>query len=153
MKYSLMLFFILSAASCIIPQDGYFYKGRDYGSEAVYNPVSLILNGGFDMVQVDRNRDLSKISFHTGAKNVLSNLGDPFTAINNYGWWNFLKDQVIPISLDKSNSQYFPNYTLHLIGGGMTYVATKEWYEYHNYPYPVLFSLLTMASYHFINEV
>jgi hypothetical protein len=105
------------------------------------------------MMQVDKKRDLTKLPFYAGSKNVLRNLGDPFTAIDHYGWWNFLKDQVIPVSLDKSSAQYWPNYTLHLIGGGMTYVATKEWFEYNKFPEPALFSIITMAAYHYINEV
>jgi hypothetical protein len=112
-----------------------------------------MLNAGFDMIQFDYRRDLSRIPFYAGAKNVIRNIGDPITPINHYGWWNFLKDQVIPISVDRSNAQYWPNYTLHLVGGGMTYVATKEWYESNNFPEPALFSIVTMAAYHFVNEV
>ncbi len=130
-----------------------FYKGRDFGSEAMYNPVSLTLNAGFDMFQVNRNRDFVHMPFAAGMRNVGKNLGDPLAAVRRYGWGNFLKDQVIPLGLSKDNGQWWPNYTLHLIGGGMTYRATTEWYEYHGFPAPVVFSLATMAVYHMVNEV
>jgi hypothetical protein len=138
---------------CLFAQNSYFYKGRDYGSEALYNPVYVILNGGLDIFQIDKQRDITKIPFYAGAKNVIKNILDPITPINHYGWWNFLQDQVIPVSFSKNNAQYWPNYTLHLIGGGLTYASTKEWYEYHNYSSPGLLAAVTMGAYHFINEV
>lgn len=146
----LILLFLLSGS--IYSQTSYFYTGKNYGSEATFNPVSLIINGGFDIFQVQRNRDISHVPFSEGLKNVYHNIADPITPINNYGWWKFIKDQVIPFSIDKSDAQYWPNYTLHLIGGGRTYAAMTEWYEYHNFPSPSLFSILTMASYHIVNE-
>lgn len=144
----------LLLASHTSPAQGpYFYKGRDFGSEALYNPVSLILNGGFDIVQISHDHDITIIPFYASGKNVFRNLGSPFGAIGRYGWENFLRDQVIPIGLSKENGQWWPNYTLHLIGGGMTYVATAEWYQAHEVPLPRFFSLLTVASYHLINEI
>lgn len=137
----------------VLSQEAYFYKGYDYGSQAIYNPITVILNGGFDMAQVGNKRNLTKAPFYLGHKNLMKNLRDPFTAINDYGWWEFFRDQVIPFSLNKSNAQYWPNYTLHLIGGGMEYTAMKEWYAYHNFPYPSLFSIFTLSVYHYINEV
>lgn len=137
----------------LFAQGPYFYKNRDFGSEALYNPISLVLNGGFDIIQVTHERDITKIPFYDGGRNVLRNLGDPFGPIRRYGLGNFLRDQVIPLGLSKENGQWWPNYTLHLIGGGMTYVATTEWYEAHSVPQPVLLSLLTMTTYHVVNEI
>lgn len=148
-----IFFFVIYLNIIIYAQSNYFYKGYDYGSQATYNPISLILNGGFDMAQVGNKRDLSKTPFYLGHKNLMKNLADPISAINDYGWWEFIRDQVLPISVDKSNAQYWPNYTLHLIGGGMEYTAMKEWYEYHKFPYPGLLSILNLAAYHYVNEV
>jgi hypothetical protein len=134
-------------------QAPYFYKGRDYGSEAMYNPISLVLNAGFDMIQVSHDRDITRIPFYAGGKNVFRNLGNPFGVISRYGWEDFLRDQVIPLGLSKENGQWWPNYTLHLVGGGMTYVAMTEWYQAHEFPEPKLFSMLSMVSYHLVNEI
>lgn len=131
----------------------YFYKALPYGTQAVYNPIYVLLNGGFDMIQVGNQRDIKKFPYKIALKNIWQNLSDPITPINNYGWWNFIKDQVLPLSLTKDNAQFWPNYSLHLIGGGMEYAALKEWYEYYKYPYPQLFSAFTIMSYHFVNEV
>lgn len=118
----------------------------------MFNPVTVVLNGGFDMLQVGNRRDLSKLLFAKGISNVWRNVSSPLSVINQYGWWNFLSEQVFPLSLNKENAQFIPNYTLHLFGGGMLYAATKEWYEAHNYPYAGWLSGITMMSYHFINE-
>jgi hypothetical protein len=152
MKFLKSFILLLFLSGSIYSQTNYFYTGKNYGSEATFNPVSVIINGGFDIFQVERNRDLRSVTFYAGLKNVYNNIIDPISPINHYGWWNFIKDQVIPFSIDKSDAQYWPNYTLHLIGGGRTFAAMTEWYEYHNFPSPTLFSILTMASYHIVNE-
>jgi hypothetical protein len=134
-------------------QEPYFYRGLTYGSESLYNPASLIINGGFDILQsATHSRNLSTIKFGTGAKNLWNNLKDPFTQINKYGWHRFLGNEVIPMSLKIDQAQYFPNYTLHLIGGGMESRMIHEWYVAHDVPLPSLFSGLTIAAYHFVNE-
>lgn len=104
------------------------------------------------MIQVGNKRNISKFGYNSAAHNVWKNISDPIGRIKNYGTWNFIKDQVLPLSLDKKNAQFFPNYTLHLIGGGMEFAAMEEWYEYHNYPAPGILSALTMVVYHLVNE-
>ncbi len=132
---------------------GYFYRGYDYGNQALFNPAYVLLSGGFDMIQVGNRRNIKDFPYNIAVKNIWKNLSDPFTPINNYGWWNFIKDQVLPLSLNKKNAQFWPNYTLHLIGGGMEYAALEEWFEYNKYPYPEWLSAFTIMSYHLINEV
>jgi hypothetical protein len=132
---------------------GYYYKAYPYGTQAVYNPSYVILNGGFDMIQVGNKRDVYHFTWDLAATNIWRNVRDPITPITHYGWWEFITDQVLPFSLNKQNAQFWPNYTLHLIGGGMEYAALKEWYEYHNYPAPQWLSALTVMSYHTINEI
>ena len=145
----LLLFFPLNTFA----QESYFYKGYNYGSEAEYNPVNLILNGSFDIIQLQgHSRNVFKFPYGEGARNVLRNLGNPFPAIKKDGWNNFLSNEIFPIDFAKKGAQWWPNYQLHLIGGGMTFVAMKEWYEKHNFPDPELFSLSTMAVYHLLNE-
>lgn len=132
---------------------GYFYKGYDYGNQAVYHPIYVLLSGGFDMIQVGDKRDIKNFPYKIAAENIWRNLSNPFQPISRYGWWNFIKDQVLPLSLSKRNAQFFPNYTLHLIGGGMEYAALKEWYEYNNYSAPGWLSAATVMGYHLVNEI
>ena len=155
MKYFyLVVLIVLFPAKKLLPQIQYFYKGRDFGSEAEYNPVNLILNGSFDIIQLENHvRKIDEIHYKEGTTNVLRNLGNPFKAINSYGWNKFISDELLPIDITKKGAQWWPNYQLHLIGGGMTFISMKEWYEFHNYPSPVLMSLSTMIVYHLLNEI
>lgn len=149
----ILLFFFIEPIENI-PQGKYFYKGRTFGSEANYNPINLILNGSFDILQLqNHNRDIFNFPYKKGIQNVFENLGDPFTSIKQSGWESFIEDEIFPVHLTRKGAQWWPNYQLHLIGGGMTFTAMKEWYEYYNFPAPVVASITTMAVYHLLNEV
>jgi len=134
-------------------QTTYFYKGRDFGSESLYNPWNLILNGSYDIIQLNKQRDIGSIPYGIGFRTVTRNLADPFTAIRKYGVKEFFRDEIFPLTFNKNNGQWYANYTLHLIGGGMTYRAMKEWYEINHFSSPHIYSYITMAIYHFGNEV
>ncbi len=137
----------------IFPQENYFYTNKPYGSESLFNPITLIINGGYDITQLQSvtNRigepQYGKL-FHV----VFKNLGDPFNSINHYGWWLFLRTEFFPISFTKDKMQWIPNYQQHLIGGGMLYTAMKEWYKLHGYPMPWLLSSVTLMAHHLLNE-
>jgi len=136
------------------PPTRWFYAGRPYGSESLTHPLRMILNGGLGILQFDnRDNHLNSVDFHNGWRNVRSNLANPVRAIEVEGWWAFFQREVIPISFNTDNAQYWPNYTLHLIGGGMSYTMMSEWYAYHGYERPHLWGGLTIAAYHLLNEV
>jgi hypothetical protein len=154
--YSGLLFFILVSSAYCQSHDSafYFYHGKPYGSEAIFNPLTVILNGGFGILQIsNRSNSINDIDFRTGMKNVTYNLSHPFGAISNFGWKNFIRCEVIPTSVEPKNAQFYPNYQLHLIGGGFTYRAFLEWYRWHGYPKPTLCALSSWFSYHFLCEV
>lgn len=153
-RHALFSFFLLFVSVCNGQTDGrYFYHAYPYGTQAIYNPLYLLLNGSFDILQ-SSNRDDRPFSLHygTGARNVLDNILSPLPVISRYGWKNFLNTEVLPTTLNYHKAQYWPNYNLHLIGGGMTYVAMAEWFSCHGYDYPKTLSLATMVAYHFLNE-
>ncbi len=152
---SLPFLLLLLSVSGTLRSQGpyYFYHGKDYGSESLVNPGSLIINSGLDILQsATHSRQLSTINFRTGVRNVFDNLKDPFTQINKFGWNKFIGQEVFPTSLSLEKAQWFPNYTLHLIGGGVDYRMMSEWYAYRQFPFPSLFAGLTVATYHFVNE-
>jgi len=131
----------------------YFYKGYDYGSQAIYNPLTVIISGGFDVLQIDsRTNELNRLKIGHGLSNVWENVKNPIPAIDEYGWKEFFSSEIFPLGLSRDSYQYVPNYTLHLVGGGMTYVATAEWFAYHNYRYPRALSGVTMVVQHLLNE-
>jgi hypothetical protein len=152
------IFLFLLLALCFTDttysQERYFYHGLPYGSESVYNPFQLILNGSYDVLQFDgMPRNLSYYPYKHAAREVFKNLADPFGPINRFGWKNFIQQEVLLFNFSPKKSQGWPNYNLHLIGGGMTYVAMSEWYETVGFEYPKIASAVTVGVQHFLNEV
>jgi hypothetical protein len=131
----------------------YFYFGYDYGSQALYNPLWVFINRSFDVLQdhvVDRN--VFQLEYRHNAANVLRNLADPFPAISDRGWGTFLTQEVFPLNFTDRGARWMPNYGLHLVGGGMTYAALREWYEDHHFPWPRAFSAATVLATALVNE-
>lgn len=140
-------------ARIALAQGPYYYQAKSFGSQALYNPIYLLVNGSYDIIQLDgHSREIFAFPFGTASRNVLKNLGEPFGPISRFGWGNFLRNELFPINWSKTGGQWWPNYQLHLVGGGMTYVAMREWYAYYRFPSPALSSFVTMASYHLLNE-
>ncbi|MBE0643719.1 MAG: hypothetical protein IH600_06530 [Bacteroidetes bacterium] len=130
-----------------------FYHGQDWGSETQYAPWTLLLNGGFDILQLDRyRRDVFNYPFAQAGRTVFSNLAKPLPLIHRYGWGNFLRNEIFPLEFSEGAS-WWPNYQLHLIGGGMTYVKMGEWYAQHGFAAPRAWSAATVMTYHLLNEV
>jgi hypothetical protein len=153
-KFSLLIALcVLLCGTSVSQEHYYFYTGKSYGSESMINPGSLLLNAGLDILQAaPHSRKFSTLKFGIGAQNVWNNITDPLPPIRQFGWKKFIGQEVFPTSLKLEEAQWFPNYTLHLIGGGMDARMMYEWYSFHRIPYPALFAGLTVASYHFINE-
>jgi hypothetical protein len=132
----------------------YFYHSLPYGSESTFNPISLIANGGFDELQAyEYSHSLSQIPWKNGGRNVWLNITAPLPQINQYGWGRFIGNEIFPTSLNAKQAQYFPNYMLHLIGGGMVSRKVSEWYDAHGYPLPGILGAFTSMTYHYINEI
>ncbi len=111
------------------------------------------MNGSFDILQSsDRDNKILSLQYAAGARNVFDNITSPFNRISQYGWKNFLETEVFPTNLDYHRSQYWPNYNLHLLGGGMTYISITEWYSVHGFASPKTLSAATMVVYHYLNE-
>jgi hypothetical protein len=134
----------------------FFYKGYDFGSQAMYGPFDVIMNGGFGILQVSPdfyNRKIMKYPYNEWWRNTWENVGDPITAIKKEGVHQFLKTEIIPTSIDPNKMQWFPNYFLHIIGAGSHSRALEEWFAYHQYPFPRAWSIATMTTYHSLTEI
>jgi hypothetical protein len=131
-----------------------FYHGLPYGSEAQFNPLTEVLNEGFDMLRIENaERRLGYLHYSQAATNVWHSVIHPDSAFKIYGGvWAMMKNEVIPLSLAPHRGQWLPNYTVHLIGSGMISQRMTEWYEAHDVPHPFVFSFATMYTAHFINE-
>ncbi len=135
------------------PPARYFYHHYDYGSQALYSPVWVFLNRGYDVLQDHvASRNILYQHYRTNAGNVLRNLANPFPAISADGWKTFLTEEIFPLSFTQGTARWVPNYTLHLIGGGMTFTALAEWFEDRSVPLPHLWSGLTLMASALVNE-
>lgn len=143
------------ASSILVGQSKYyFFRPLNYGSDAMFNPIQVLMNGGLDVLQsYNSSTRASEIKWNIGATSVWRSASSPAYWINRYGWKKFLRQEVFPASLNIKEAQWAPNYALHLIGGGMVYRKLSEWYDYHGYPLPYVFGVVTSMGYHFVNEL
>ncbi|MBX2976099.1 MAG: hypothetical protein KF721_08180 [Ignavibacteriaceae bacterium] len=153
--YSFLLFNLLFIVNLFSQtESNYFYHNLQYGSEAQFNPINLILNGSYDIIQLEgKNRDIFNRNYYVGFKNVANNLTSPFHHINKFGWKNFISSEIFPFRFNKTNAQWWPNYQLHLIGGGLTYSKLTEWFSSKGFDYPKSLAITTTMIYHYLNEV
>ena len=110
-----------------------FYKGQDYGSESQFNPLTSFLNWSYDTLQVPDSFNDFDMSKHW--ETVRFDLQHPNNAIQRQGGWNaFVNRQIFPYRGGRAD--WVPNYSLHLLGGGMVYRKNAEWLEAHGVPLP-----------------
>jgi hypothetical protein len=134
-------------------QPYYFYKGRTFGSEATFNPAVKLLQGGFYILDSDnRSNNPFTIKYEAGLSNVTWNLVHPFNAIADYGWGRFLATEILP-NPNRRTAQWVPNYFGHILGEGMTFRATEEWFRYHGHRHPRRLALATTVVQAMLNEV
>lgn len=152
-KQFLVLFILLISWNQVSAQYGYFYDGKDYGSESALSPINQILNGSFDMLQtVNYTNRINDLKLEKGFKSVFNSLVYPIKAINIIGWKKFVDSELVPFGFTKTNSQWLPNYGLHLFGGGMEYARMTDYYKYHGLSNPRIWATLTSLTEQFINE-
>jgi len=154
---STIIFICIQLLSCILlgqEKNYYFFRPYDYGSEAIYNPISVLINGGCDTYQqLDRPSTFEAIPWKNGATSVWRSVTSPLPVISDFGWNRFLSQEVFPTSFNRDRAQWIPNYSLHLIGGGMESRKLSEWYDYHEYPIPYVLGAVTAMAYEFFNEM
>ena len=131
-----------------------FYSGKDYGSEAMFNPINVILNNGYDIIQLgNKPRTIFDYPYEHAINNVWKSITHPGKTISDYGVKKFLTTELFPLKIDVTGAQWWPNYNVHLIGGGMTYRMLIEWFEYHKFNSPKLSSIAVLSIFHYLNEV
>jgi hypothetical protein len=153
----MVLLFLIGISSFCQAQDStfHFYHALPYGSQANYNPLNVIINGGYGVLQIPNytDRKAFEYPYRSWWNHLWVFIGNPLNTIDQFGWKRFLSTEIFPTSLNIEKQQFFPNYFLHILGAGMHYRATAEWYRYHRFPLPRLSSALTMSTYHLLSEV
>ena len=132
----------------------WFYRGLPYGSESLVNPLRMVLDCGFGILTFDtRSNRIDDVNYERGWHRVWADLADPARAIEVEGWGSWIQREVLPVSTSRQTAQYWPNYTLHLVGGGMGYTMLSEWYAQRGVAHPHGCAIGTMAVGHLLNEV
>jgi hypothetical protein len=132
----------------------YFYKAYRYGVQDLYNPAYVIVNGGYDILQLEGySRSLKDFDWRLNTRNIYRNLINPFPTISEIGWGRYLTTEIFPLNFTPEGSQWIPNYFLHLLGSGMEYRMLTEYFRYYKIPVPKLFATITVLSAQFLNEV
>jgi hypothetical protein len=155
-------FSLLTLAAPSLAQDArpyYFYHALPYGTQANYNPLNVIINGGYGILQIrqysgeEDDLKIADFDYAEWTKSLWQTVGHPIRTINKFGWRRFLSTEVVPLTFNMNNNQWVPNYSLHIIGAGMHSRTTEEWFRYHGFSHPRLWSISTMVAYHVLSEI
>jgi hypothetical protein len=133
-----------------------FYTGKNYGSESEFNPLTEILNEGYDILSLDHtDRHFLNRPYGYAASNVFKSVLHPIKSFELYGWNNLLRSEILPLSLKRSfySGKWVSNYELHLFGSGMVSLRMTDWFELHGYSHPALLGQGTTMVAHYLNEV
>jgi hypothetical protein len=134
----------------------YFYRDLNYGSQSLDNPIYSTINTAFDTLQVRSDRSFFQVKL-SDARNVVENFFAPFPPIRRdapNGWRTFASQELLPLDWTQTGARWVPNYSLHLLGGGMSYADTREWFIAHDAPAAAatVFSIVLSYTGGLINE-
>lgn len=131
------------------------YTGADFGSQALFSPLTVLLNKGFDHLQADNaQRRIWTLPIGRSLGGApLDALLHPVRAIEHYpGWKRWLATEIFPVHLNAQDARWAVNYSEHLVAGGLTYRALAQWYDGRGFPMPRLWAGVTTFSASMLNE-
>lgn len=127
-----------------------FYRKVDFGSESLFNPLNSFISWSYDTLQVPQS--FNDYNLGDRWEKVRWDLGHPNSAVQTRGGWGeFINRQVIPYK--SLQGDWVPNYSLHLLGGGMVYRKNAEWFEAHDVPAPRLTAAFVTMTAEVFQEV
>ena len=130
------------------------YSRSAEGSDALFSPVTVLLNKGFDHFQArNTNRDLRQFNFDALRLVSLNAMLHPVAAIERYpGWSKWLRTEIFPLGYTSEDARWAVNYTEHMTAGGLTYRKLGQWYAAHGYPVPRILAAVTTFTASALNE-
>ncbi len=132
----------------------HYYSNRQYGSESQFNPLSTILNNGYDQVRTAPDRRVFAFDYGSGAEGSLNSILRAGALLRGYGTSNWIRYELLPFSGKAGGGgQWWPNYQLHLFAGGTTYVRLMAWYEQRGFNHPRLAAAATKYAGALLNEM
>lgn len=134
----------------------YFYKpeNRTFGSESQVGPVSVFLNGGYDMLRNGGHpKNIFTWDYKGDGEHVWKNMRDPIGNIRKFGWKEFVHQEIFNFTIGAKSAEFLPNIGAHTIGNGMHYAKLAEYFDHNDVPLPYLWSGVTEMAYQVMNEV
>lgn len=130
-----------------------FWCDLPYGTESQFNPLSLVVNEGGDILQLEgHDNRFDSLLAPSPARRLASSLAHPFDAIEQAGWSDFVGTEIVPMSMRPSRAAWIPNWQVHLVGGGITNLRLEDWYRAQGCGSPFLPALFTSYTAHLLNE-
>lgn len=136
-----------------LDRKSYFYKPSEIGSDSLFSPLHNNISYALDSLQLSDN--FTNENFSDNLSEVWYHLRHPRTVIeNDGGTTRFISRDIFPIDAEHLNESaaLLPNYTLHLLGGGITFRKDLEWFRSHNYRYPLLASVTLAMTAELVQE-
>ena len=81
----------------------YFYKpeNRTFGSESQVGPVSVFLNGGYDMLRNGGHpKNIFTWDYKGDGEHVWKNMRDPIGNIRKFGWKEFVHQEIFNFTIE-----------------------------------------------------
>lgn len=132
------------------------YHGYGYGSDATYSPLAVMAHKGYEILQLRGvDRRILRMDYPTLWRGgVVEPLRYPAQAIQRFGGWGrFTRVELLPITFDVKEMNWFVNYTEHLLVGGLTMRKLDEYYRANGVPAPRLLAALTTYAASAMNEM
>lgn len=127
------------------------YFNLPYGSEATFNPVSQILNEGFDYWQLaGQDKRIESVDYRGALRMIGRSVAHPARSVQTYGESSWIREEILPIG---KSGAWIPNYQLHFLGSGMQSARLTQWYAQRGAPRPRALAAVTMMSSHVLNEI
>ncbi|NND92234.1 MAG: hypothetical protein HKN42_15345 [Granulosicoccus sp.] len=123
------------------------------GSDVFYNPLNAFFSYTLDPLQVPT--DFGIDNFDDNLHDVWYQLRHPRKAIEAEGGvTQFINREILPIDPDNIQDSVaaLPNYSLHLLGGGLAFRKDLEWFRAHDYPMPKLVAVAWSMAAELIQE-
>lgn len=145
-----------SAAGAVAQERRYYFYNPEnrYGSDLLFNPLSLAVNGSYDILRNGaHSKSVTQIEYGPGWRNIRRNIFHPVKHVRRYGTENFFEREFFNLNFNLHETQFAPNLLNHTIGNGMQYVKLSEWYDYHGFPLAGLWSAATVTTFQVMNEI
>ncbi len=139
----------------VLQREYFFHRPDiDYGSAAAWGPLGLLGNRGLSTMQFEGvDRELSSIPWGVGFESTMDALLHPLAAIERFGGWGrFLRTEFVPSDWEVWTWAWAPNYSGHLLAGGISHRQLTEWFDHQGAPYPWLVAGVSYYATMLVNE-